>query len=332
MSLAVEYCCGGVRLPELGLWLDPHRSQRGEERVFVSHAHSDHIGSHREVILTPATARFMQARLKGDRIEHCVAFGQPTRFSYGQGSYEITLLPAGHIFGSAMALIEAKGCRLLYTGDFKLAAGLAAEVCQPCPADILVMETTFGRPEYQFPPTSGVVAELLRFCQESLAGGQTPVLLGYSLGKSQDLLLALAGAGLPIMVHEQVARMTRLCEELGLHFPPFQIFEPAAATGKVLIFPPSAKLPALPGGKGFRTAVATGWAIERSCRYRYGVDAAFPLSDHAGFAELMEFARRVAPDRIYTLHGFAADFAQSLRDLGFDAWALSEPDQLHLRL
>ena len=54
---------GAIHLPQLGLWLDAHEPQEGPERVFVSHAHSDHTGLHREVILSAATARLMEARL-----------------------------------------------------------------------------------------------------------------------------------------------------------------------------------------------------------------------------------------------------------------------------
>jgi len=68
------------------------------------------------------------------------------------------------------------------------------------------------------------------------------------------------------------------------------------------------------------------------CHYRYGADAAFPISDHADFPELMEFVRQVRPRKVYTLHGYAADFAVHLRDSGFDAEPLSQQDQFHLGL
>jgi len=35
---------------------------------------------------------------------------------------------------------------------------------------------------------------------------------------------------------------------------------------------------------------------------------------------------------VFTLHGFAAEFAQTLRELGFDARALGVQEQLHLPL
>src|SRR6266540_7368858 len=143
-ALTIRFHRGGVYLPRLGLWLDPHEPQTGADMVFISHAHSDHTGVHREVILTEPTAKLMRSRLNGDWIEHVLPFGQATEFSSsGGGLFRITLLPAGHIFGSAMSLLEAEGRSLLYTGDFKLRRGLSAEPCGPSPArgaDILIME------------------------------------------------------------------------------------------------------------------------------------------------------------------------------------------------
>jgi DNA ligase-1 len=57
------------------------------------------------------------------------------------------------------------------------------------------METTYGRPEYVFPPTEEVIRGIVRFCREALENDETPVLLGYSLGKSQEMLSSLAEAG-----------------------------------------------------------------------------------------------------------------------------------------
>lgn len=334
--LTFEYRDGGVYLPRLALWLDPQRPKIGSDKVFVSHAHSDHIGAHREVILSAPTARFMQARLKGERLEHVLPFNQPDRFFVGELEYQITLLPAGHILGSAMAFIEAHGESLLYTGDFKLARGLAAELCEPSRArgtDVLIMETTFGRPCYQFPSAHDVLEGVIQFCREAIAHGETPVLLSYSLGKSQELLQGLTGSGLPVMVHEQVFKMTQIYKQFGHRFPRYEKFAADSVAGKVLIWPPNANRSGLLDNLGtIRTACVSGWAIDPGCRFRNGTDAAFPLSDHADFPDLIEFVNRVAPKRICTLHGFAADFAQSLRDLGYNAHALSEPDQLGLPL
>ena len=65
----------------------------------------------------------MQARLPGDRNEHVLAFREPT-FVRG---LEVTLFPAGHIFGSAQFFLRTDAGSLLYTGDFKLRPGRSAE-------------------------------------------------------------------------------------------------------------------------------------------------------------------------------------------------------------
>ena len=334
-SLEVLMTSAGLHLPQLGLWLDPRRAQRGEP-VFVSHAHSDHTAAHREVLLTEATARFMRHRLGGQRQEHILPFGERRHFGGLGGGFHLTLLPAGHIFGSAMSFIEARGGSVLYTGDFKLRPGLVAEPCDPTPArgcDTLIMETTFGRAKYRFPPAAAVLADVVRFCRATLAGGATAVLLGYSLGKSQELLRGLAGADLPVMLEKSVLKLTRIHEGLGAKFPPYEPFDAARAAGKVLICAPQqARSPLVRGLGPVRTAIATGWAMDSSCRFRYGADAAFPLSDHADFDELITFVEQVAPRQVLTLHGFAADFAATLRELGYEARAISEDEQLTLAL
>jgi len=78
--------------------------------------------------------------------EHVLSFGQPTVFDSAGAHWRITLLPAGHVFGSAMSWIEAQGHSLLYTGDFKLRRGLSAEPCEPRRAETLIMESLTANP------------------------------------------------------------------------------------------------------------------------------------------------------------------------------------------
>jgi DNA ligase-1 len=332
-ALSIRFQRGAVFLPQLGLWLDAHDPQLGAERVFVSHAHSDHTGLHREVILSEPTSRLMHARIPGQWLEQVMPLGVAREFVHNSTPFRITLTPAGHIFGSAMSLIESQGRSLLYTGDFKLRKGLSAESCEPLAADILIMETTYGRPMYRFPPTADVMAGVIRFCREALDNEETPVLLGYSLGKSQEILCALGEAGLPLMLHGTVHKLTKVYEAFGQCFPAYDVYDSATARGKVLLCPPSVANSAMLRNLGrVRVAVLTGWAVEPNCRFRSGAHAAFPISDHADYPDLIALVEKVSPKKIYTLHGFAADFAQTLRELGFDAEALSEQEQLGLPL
>jgi DNA ligase-1 len=316
----------GVFLPEGNVWLDPLDSK---PFAFVSHAHSDHIAPHGEIIVSERTSRLMRARLPGERKEHVLDFGVPTTVD----GLRVTLLPAGHIFGSAQFFLETRAGTLLYTGDFKLRPGRSAEAAQWRRADTLIMETTYGLPRYRLPPTDLVVQQIVAFCHEALADGAVPVLLGYSLGKAQEILCSLAEANLRPMLHGSVYRMTRIYEQFGQSFCEYDRYEADAVEGKVLICPPSVnRSRMIQRLTNKRVAMISGWAVEPNAIYRYQVDAAFPLSDHADYADLLRYVELVEPERVLTLHGFAAAFARDLRERGIEAWPLTEEHQLELAL
>ena len=328
MSWLIEYR-NGIHLPQIGWWLDP---QRPVDRAFVSHAHFDHMAAHKEALCTPQTGRLMRARLpRKKRIQHELPYGQTEALT---PDCSITLLPAGHICGSAQCLLHhVEHGSLLYTGDFKLRTSLTAAPCATPPADLLIMETTFGLSHYAMPPTEKIMAGIIAFCRETLASGSTPVLMAYSLGKTQELLAQLAPADTPVMLHPQAYALTLIHEEFGLRFPAYREFDPEELPGHIVIAPPLSRNAAfLKKIPAFRTAFISGWALDRSTLYRQRCDAAFPLSDHADFPDLLDFVGLVRPRRILTLHGFAAEFASTLRERGHDALALGRPNQLNLPL
>src|SRR6266478_5538196 len=316
----------GIYLPQPDLWLDPWEAKR---LAFVSHAHSDHIAPHEEIIVSERTARLLERRMPGDRAEHILPFGEK-RTVHG---IDLMLLPAGHIFGSAQCFLSLGDDTLLYTGDFKLRPGKSAEQAQWRQADTLIMETTFGLPRYRFPPTEQVIDQMVSFCREAIDAGNVAVLLGYSLGKAQEILCSLDGAGLTPMLHGSVYQMTRIYEQFGQSFCKYVRYNPNDVAGKVLICPPSANrsqmLERIPRK---RVAMISGWAVDPNAVYRYQVDAAFPLSDHADYDELIRYVELVQPRRVLTLHGFAAAFARDLRTRGVEAWALSDENQMELHL
>lgn len=317
----------GVWLPQIDWWLD---ARRPKPRSFVSHAHFDHLARHREVLCSPGTARLMRARLPGRRTEHVLPFGRTEPLT---ADTAVTLYPAGHMLGSAQFHVtHPVHGSLLYTGDFKLRPALTAEPCATPRADVLIMETTFGRPQYVLPPAGRVAADIADFCAAALADHATPVLFSYSLGKSQELLATLAGK-FPVMLHAETLRLTGIYPQLGQALPPYREFSAPELAGHVVICPPQGRDSAFLGKiPRRRTAVITGWALDAGTKYRSQCDAAFPLSDHADFPDLLRMVERVQPQRVYTLHGFATDFARTLRARGIEAWALGEDNQLDLPL
>ena len=317
----------GLWIPQADCWLD---AQFPATRSVVSHAHSDHVGRHKELICSPPTARLLRARMPGRRIEHILPFGHKEALTK---DVTITLHPAGHILGSSLIELQGEPGTLLYTSDFKLRPSLASENCATPKADILIMETTFGLPKYVFPPDDEIFGNIITFCQEAVADGRVPVLFCYSLGKTQEVLRALQPAGLPVMLHDSALRLTRIYEQFGFTFPAYRPFNADEVGGHVVICPP----PHQKGGllnriHARRTALISGWALDPGARYRFRCDAAFPLSDHADFNDLLQFVELVQPKRILTLHGFAKEFSLTLRERGWDAWAIGKENQLDLGL
>jgi len=315
----------GVYLSGHGLWLDPWDRR---EFAFVSHAHSDHSGKHDRAIVSEGTSRLMRARLgKPTGLEEVLGFGERREFE----RFAATLLPAGHVLGSSQLFLEDSDGSLLYTGDFKLRDGLSSEKVEWRAADTLIMETTYGLPRYCFPPADEVIADIVKFAKEGLEDGDVPVLFGYSLGKAQEILYALSGAGLPIMLHGAVHKITEIYATLGIEFPACTAYDAGRVQGHVLICPPNAA-----GSRMIlnlrrrRTAAVTGWALMPGAIYRYQCDAVFPLSDHAGYDDLLKYVELINPRRVLTLHGSAVEFARDLRARGIEAWALTGDNQLEL--
>jgi Cft2 family RNA processing exonuclease len=295
-------------------------SRRSRERGIVSHAHADHVGRHRRWISSPATAALCARRWGAPDLE-------VHRFheSWDADGAKVTLLPAGHILGSSMVLVERGGTRVLYTGDFRLKPAVTAEPCVPVSADVLVMECTFGDPRYRFPDRLEVLDLLCDFVEETLAMETVPILLAYSLGKAQELASLLAERGVRVWLHDHAWAMLEVYQEFGHQFPGCRRFEMEAVVNGALILPPGpATWPLVRSFRRRRVAAVTGWALDSGRLPR--CDAAFPISDHADFDELLELVDRVRPRKIYTLHG-PDRFAARLRSLGRDA----EPASLALQ-
>jgi DNA ligase-1 len=340
----------GLHLPELDLWLDPWDAKPW---AFVSHAHADHFARHQSALCSTVTAALVRARfgLAETRLD-----AVPFSAAFERHGHRLRLLPAGHIAGSAMLHVTrlADGATLLYTGDFKVRKGRTAEPVVFQQADLLILETTFGLPQFSFPPAMEVESAVLRFVHDALTDGEVPVLLGYSLGKAQEALALLHQHGIPALLHPNVAEMTRACREAGVpglpeplilgeaptsssnisHLPS-TIYHPPSTIppGHAVIAPPNAVrsklLRAIPNR---RVAMLSGWALTPGASYRYRVDEAIPLSDHADHPGLLECVQRVRPKRILTVHGSTREFAAELRQRGHDAWSATGNDQLDLQL
>ena len=327
----------------IDLWID---SMTSRGRCYVSHGHADHAREHDVVVTTPNTASICRARFarRGVRtsqlalLERAVAPRPPCKFEehpfnapWEIGEHRLTLFSAGHVLGSSQLMIEGELGKFVYTGDFKLEPSYTAEAPEVKRCDVVLMECTYGRPQYAFPPREEVAADMVAFAKTALADGALPVFFAYSLGKAQEAVSILGNAGIPLCVHGAIDTLCGVYKESGVALPPYRRYDADAFPDDcALIWPPSAKtLPKAIRGKPVRTAVLTGWALDRGTLFRYGADRGFPLSDHADYPSLLRYLELAQPKKVLLNHGWR-DFVHRLRRLGIDAEYLERHAQLAL--
>jgi len=305
-----------IYLPGLDLWLD---SDRVKPFGYISHAHGDHIARHKKIICSKPTGDIIRRRLKNPPF---------TAYDYEESfiinDYRITLYPAGHILGSAQIKIEKDGKSLLYTGDFRLKGALTAEPYQSVKADILIMETTFGKSRYKIPPREESEEKLIELCRKQLKEGITPVIFAYSLGKGQEALKILSDANLPVAVDYIIMQYVPIYKKYGIKFSDFEKFKKSEYRGKVLLLPPNARNRRFLQSIGnIYTVFLSGWGMDSKAHTRFKVDEVIPFSDHADYDELLQLVEKVNPQEIYCTHGFD-EFVNTLNNIGYKAHKLED--------
>ena len=198
---------GELRVTGTSLHLD---ARRRSACAFVSHAHGNHIGRHERTIATAPTLALMRHRLGEPRRRPAEALPATYRSPFGLGELTLELFAAGHVLGSAQLRITRDGVSVGYTGDLCTDPTYAAEPADVMPCDVLVLESTFGQPRYVFPPKSETLEKVRAFVDNAFSDGVTPVLLGYALGKAQEILKFLSDRGYRCRAHPTVHALNRV--------------------------------------------------------------------------------------------------------------------------
>ena len=311
---------GGIQV-ELGRTrysLDPH-SRAKADYVFVSHAHLDHMH-------TPAKTEKIIASSVTKELAKARGFDLGETVEEAEG---VELLDSGHILGSRAIRIQDE---VYYTGDASGRARAFLGKCRTRQARILVMETTYGVPEYVFPSTAKLVKDVNGLIASAYDRGVPVVLMGYPLGKAQ-LLSYFFSSWDPMLYHESVSTMNRIHIEHGVPLKVGRKFDPQKDQDKlprgpwVMISPMasgrSRLMAHLKKEYGAILVAFSGWALGQGYRYTMGADYSFPLSDHCDYQELLGLVKAVSPEMVYTVHGFANEFAKDLRKMGFSARPLA---------
>ncbi|MEM4581712.1 MAG: hypothetical protein QW092_05050 [Candidatus Korarchaeum sp.] len=294
----LEIECGGRRI-----LIDPRVSLESIPTL-ISHAHSDHvprnIGSIKgNVFVTEGTSLILKRLYGGNyRLLH---FNEGLEID----GIHVYAFPSGHIFGSADFLIDCEGVSLFYTGDVNPRGGLTVESPARIPkSDVLVIEATYGLPKFKFPSPEVTRAKLARWAVKEAMEERLPVIGAYLVGKSQEVIALLNKyTNLEVSVSRRIAYVSEAYEKFDLKYITDTRSSTAHVTHKI---------------EGENVARVTGWALFSKR------ESDFPLSAHADFYDLLSIVEQSNPRRVFTVYGFAKEFAGILKKIGIDAEHLSD--------
>jgi putative mRNA 3-end processing factor len=287
---------GGFHIDPLG----------GAKRAIVTHGHSDHARpGHQHVLATRETLAVMKARLgaQAPASSQTVGYGERVKI----GDVAVTLVPAGHVLGSAQVVIEWKGVRAVVSGDYKRSADPTCAGFELVPCDLFITEATFALPVFQHGDASEETAKLLKSRRQF--PDRAHVVGVYGLGKCQRLIALLreAGYGRPIYLHGALAECCALYESFGVRLGDLKAATSAAREelkGQIVLAPPSAiadrwsrRLP------DPLTAFASGWMRVRARARQQNVELPLVISDHADWRELTETISETGAEEVWVTHG-----------------------------
>jgi putative mRNA 3-end processing factor len=293
----------GLYCPPGDFYIDPARAV---DRAVITHGHADHArAGHGRVLATPETLAIMAVRY-GEAFAgetQAARYGESVRIN----SVDVRFAPAGHVLGSAQAVVEHRGLRIVVSGDYKRRRDPTCAAFEPIACDVFVSEATFALPVFRHPDDRGEIARLL--ASVAAFPERTHLVGAYSLGKAQRIIALLREAGYeaPIFIHGAMTKLAALYEHFGVALGPLL---PATAEAKagyigaIVIAPPSAM--ADRWARRFADPVdcfASGWMQVRQRAKQRGVELPLIISDHADWDELTATALEIAPQELWVTHG-----------------------------
>ncbi len=310
----------GLYCPQGDFYIDPWRPVA---RAVITHGPSDHARAGSEHYLCHKDcAPILRQRLGEIRVE-AVGYGQLINVN----GVDVSLVPAGHVLGSAQVRVECGGEVWVASGDYKTEADGVSAPFEPVRCHVFITESTFGLPIYRWRPQSEIMAEVNAWWRENAEAGRASVLFAYGLGKAQRVLAHVDPAIGPIVCHGAVEPINEIYRRQGVTLPETRLVsqmsgKEAFARALVVAPPSAAGGPWLRRFGDYSDAFASGWMQVRGARRRRGVDQGFPLSDHADWPGLLAAIQATGAARVHVTHGAAGALTRYLRETGLDARAM----------
>ncbi|CAN5719843.1 ligase-associated DNA damage response exonuclease [soil metagenome] len=315
----------GLYCPAGDFYIDPWRPVA---RAIITHAHADHARRGHAHYLAAAPAEgVLRARL-GEIDLQTLPYGQ----AIDHFGVRVSLHPAGHVLGSAQVRLEVGGRVWVASGDYFLAgetddpreANTTCDAFEPVRCDCFITESTFGLPIYRWQPQRELFADINDWWQANAEAGRASLLLGYSFGKAQRILMGVDPSIGPIVVHGAVEPLNLAYRAAGVPLPATQLVtdvaDKASLKQALVIAPPSVQNAVWTRRFGEHSdAFASGWMQLRGARRRRSVDRGFVLSDHADWPGLQRAIAATGASRVIVTHGYEAVMVRWLQSQGLQA-------------
>lgn len=308
--------------------LDPLKVNNSAESLFISHAHKDHtcgfLDGSKLKYSTPQTVALFEniANKRVKNVASC-AYGQPLDLH----KMELRIVNSGHVFGSGALVLRDDDVTFLYTGDFNFTDSLTQKAIAPIECDIMVIETTYGKPNFSFPPRYEIYYDIIEWAAKTIKENHMPTFLVYPIGKAQEITkLFNSFTSIPVVTHPTISKVNEVINKFGDDLIYYDMLtdglELINSKNCVCLFPsiynPKSLRSAYPNAK---IAITTGWAL--LYKLNKNINAAFPLSGHADFPQLTRFVSKCNPKKVFTIHGYSNEFATILKKMGIDAKPLN---------
>ena len=302
----------GIKL-ENSLIVDPLVKKHGFSEAIITHAHSDHVclNSSTRFFVTPSTLDLLNCNYPSSKTQwNSVSFKKKVQIN----DLEVSFHDAGHVLGSTQLLIQ-NSSSLAITSDFKSQNSLTEKGAEFLQADTLIIESTFGLPQFVFLDREQVYSEMKSWIQKQVNEKKFVVLTGYSVGKAQELTaFCNEYLGIAPLVHSSIFENNQIYKKHGVKLGSYYKLDHNLNDSSILIMPPSLVdvnvLQALEFSlhQQVVSAKASGWP------YLQFFDKVFSLSDHADFNQLMEYVKQAQPKQVFTIYGYASEFAWHVRN------------------
>ena len=319
MSDLLTFTDKGICCPAAGVYIDPWKPV---DRAIISHGHSDHAyAGHKHYLCTDEAMPVIRHRLfLGDNMIQTLPYGEAITINGVSFSFH----PAGHIPGSAQVRVEHQGEVWVFSGDYKLQDDGISVPFSPQRCHVFITESTFGLPIYKWKPQQEVFADINDWWKRNQAEGRSSVITGYTLGKSQRILMNVDASIGKIFTHGAVDSINKIMRAQGIDLPDAPRISDGIPKedlkGALIICPPSAVgSPWVRRFYPYSLGVASGWMKLRGTRRRRGADRGFVLSDHADWNDLNLAVRESHADKVFVTHGYSEIFAHWLNTQGIEA-------------